>query len=365
MQSIAATDNRIESLQALRTWAFIGIFFEHAAAPIKWAGLGVSVFFILSGFLLMYGYMERDLDCSLRSNLRFMLGKIKKLYPLHIITMLAVAVLVIVQALIGLQVGTAREFFRNMFLNVSLLQAWYPDSSVGMSFNGVAWFLSVMVLLYFIFPWICKWIKSIKNRIFLVIIPVAAVLLQMLILGLMFDKMGAIDFYMWFMYVFPPMRIVEFITGVCLGRAFKERKEERPGTAFWTVIECAALAFTILIMALIHPELSANPFIQAFETAGSRFIIAGVFWIYLFAVKKGLITRFLSNRIFVFIGNLSSDMFLIHTVIILWIKFVLEFLGKYPSGLKFWAVAAFEFALAIILSLGYSHVRKHAKKFPA
>ena len=39
-------DNKIVSLQALRALAFFGIFLEHAGATtLKWAALGVSIFF--------------------------------------------------------------------------------------------------------------------------------------------------------------------------------------------------------------------------------------------------------------------------------------------------------------------------------
>lgn len=51
-------DKRIESLETLRGIAFLGIFLLHVGFPIQWATLGVSIFFVLSGFLLTYHYFD-------------------------------------------------------------------------------------------------------------------------------------------------------------------------------------------------------------------------------------------------------------------------------------------------------------------
>lgn len=49
-------EKKIESLTSLRGIAFIGIFFLHANFYFQWATIGVSIFFVLSGFLLSYKY---------------------------------------------------------------------------------------------------------------------------------------------------------------------------------------------------------------------------------------------------------------------------------------------------------------------
>ena len=67
---------RIESLQALRAFSFLGIFLSHAGSPVSWPALGVSVFFVLSGFLMSYTYHDRDMTASVRNNLRFAISKI-------------------------------------------------------------------------------------------------------------------------------------------------------------------------------------------------------------------------------------------------------------------------------------------------
>lgn len=46
-------EGKIESLQAMRGLAFIGIFLAHAGCKFEWAALSVTTFMTLSGFLLM------------------------------------------------------------------------------------------------------------------------------------------------------------------------------------------------------------------------------------------------------------------------------------------------------------------------
>lgn len=143
----------IASLQGLRALAFFGIFLSHAKMPFAWSTLSVSIFFVLSGFLLYYrdriNYSKMPpffAHSSLINNIIFSIKKIKKLYKLHIITM------ILVIPLCTLSIGTVAT----IFLNIVLLQCWGPLSSINVSLNGVAWYLSTIMFLYFMFPYIKK-----------------------------------------------------------------------------------------------------------------------------------------------------------------------------------------------------------------
>ena len=91
----------IPSLQALRGIAFLGVFLRHSGVLTRGA-MTISVFFILSGFLTAYHSSGgRPLDCSLSGCLRFSLRRIRKLYPLYMLTLLfLLAFLPIIQDMI-------------------------------------------------------------------------------------------------------------------------------------------------------------------------------------------------------------------------------------------------------------------------
>ena len=59
---------KIDSLQALRAIAFFGIFISHCGL-IDFGKLGVSVFFIMSGFLMFYNYEDKTLDNLLKKSI--------------------------------------------------------------------------------------------------------------------------------------------------------------------------------------------------------------------------------------------------------------------------------------------------------
>lgn len=68
------------SIQALRALAFLGIFLSHAGAPnFQWPALGVSIFYVLSGYLMFLQYGDGEISCSLKENIKFSWTKIKKL----------------------------------------------------------------------------------------------------------------------------------------------------------------------------------------------------------------------------------------------------------------------------------------------
>lgn len=83
----------MNSLQTIRALAILGIFVSHSGIQMFEANgdWGVSVFLILSGFLMFYSYSDSDRisECGLKYSLKFGVHKIKRLYLLHIVTLIS------------------------------------------------------------------------------------------------------------------------------------------------------------------------------------------------------------------------------------------------------------------------------------
>lgn len=157
--TVAGRSGHIESLQTVRALAFLGIFASHCGVT-KLGNWGVSVFFILSGFLMVYSYYNKPLNTSFKSCLAFSLKKIKKLYPLHILMMLTALVFVAHSLILDYSVKRVILYLGQTVLNVLLLQTWVPSESVYFSLNGVAWYLSVCLFIYACFPPILKRVRG-------------------------------------------------------------------------------------------------------------------------------------------------------------------------------------------------------------
>ena len=93
---------KIVSLEALRGLAFLAVFLSHTGLFNNYftclGAWGVSIFLMLSGFVLIYSYYNKNRikKVSIISNFKFCINKISYLYVLHIICTVAMAVFLFV-----------------------------------------------------------------------------------------------------------------------------------------------------------------------------------------------------------------------------------------------------------------------------
>lgn len=357
--SLPSGSGKITSLQALRALAFLGIFLNHVNSPFSWPAIGVSVFFVLSGFLMEYKYFGKEMSLSVRENLGFAIRKISKLYALHIITMCLAVIREVGASLPGGMSGySIRMLLCSIALNVTLLQTWIPRIGIAASLNGVAWFLSVMAFLYFMFPYIRRWIHAKKNSTLLlccVLVLAAQAAASVFALGLFGGRGGT---YMWFTYYFPVFRLGDFFAGCCLGKYYlletAERTEsaERKISVKWSLFEILLTIATVLIHKLASMEIS-SPFFAPLRNSTTPFLLPAVGWVYLFARKRGLLTNLLSNQILIRLGDLSPYMFLIHYFVTTYTEWVLSYWDATFTGVWKLLLMVLQLALTIILTLLY------------
>lgn len=354
-----AVKGKVISLQALRAFAFLGIFLSHAGSPVRWGFLGVSIFLVLSGFLMIYKYGNKSIVCSIKENIAFSLRKIKKLYLLHIITMcLAVLLTVMKYTYMGWTLKRIVYLIGTIGLNVTLLQTWVPHSRVNSSLNGVAWYLSATMFLYFMFPYVKKWIANKKNSTLMAICFALFVIEIVVCVPWIYFLGSESPIYIWFMYCFPIFRLGDFFVGCCLGKWYSE-KELRIDLSFVksSVLEILATVITVFVYLWIKQN-HENVFLLAINNFTTLYIALAVMWILLFAYNKGIITKILTNRVTIFVGNISAYTFLIHYVITLYVSCAKKFLDVEfaPSGNAFLIIV--EFLLTVIATLLYMKIRK-------
>ena len=155
---------------------------------------------------------------------RLCIAKVKKFYGLHVFFLLAVTPTVIVSVVKApLQAGG------RMIINLLLLQSWFPDEQIWLSYNSVTWFISTLAFLFlFIIPmhWISnhleqKWPTGRFYCGLLVIIWLLDFILAILLLK---KNVSNIKYYL---YAFPPSRLFDYASGFILGRFFICHKNMR------------------------------------------------------------------------------------------------------------------------------------------
>ena len=173
---------------------------------------GVSFFFVLSGFVLTWAVRPGD-DAPTFWRRRFF-----KIYPNHLLTLIAAAVLLTWVA------KTTIDGWDSV-LNLLLLQSWDTDIETRISLNPVAWSLSCEALFYFSFPFLIKvidkvrperlWFWAILSAGSVVSVPFFATLLPdaepMPIAGFTLHEM-------WLLFQFPPVRMLEFVFGIFMAK---------------------------------------------------------------------------------------------------------------------------------------------------
>jgi peptidoglycan/LPS O-acetylase OafA/YrhL len=243
--------------------------------------LWVEFFFALSGFVLVYAYAARNHF----QYAQFLRARLARLYPLHLFTLLLMLAMIILfrwLAVLGHYTSiydapgyhpyaSVWSFIGNLFL----VQAWHLFPHL--SWNGVAWFVSVEWFLCLIFP-LYLWLA--RQRIWA---GVALIVFGLAVLRLLIQpKIGLDITYDWGIV----RGIGDFSVGVGLAvlyREWKPRGDALPAhwLSFAQLIACAGLLYAIYATGWAHtlrdywvlPPMFAVIFVLSFD----RGIVAQVF----------------------------------------------------------------------------------------
>lgn len=117
--------------------------------------VAVDLFFSISGFIFYWLYAEA-IGAKAVSAGRFFILRFSRLYPLHLLTLLLVAVLQVVYSRAGHgNFVYPANTTSNFIINLLFIPAWV---SRGFSFNAPVWSVSVEVFLYGLFFVLCRYL---------------------------------------------------------------------------------------------------------------------------------------------------------------------------------------------------------------
>lgn len=300
--------NIIHSLTSLRMFAALGVFLSHlgilsqsslpvfnAAAKYFFNGyVGVTFFYILSGFIINYSF-SRHLEEGRFNNKDFIVYRLARLFPVHIVSLICVLFMF----------GYTRNFEATnkeaLIYNALLLQSFIPDAGYYFSFNPVSWSISCEMFFYVCFCFLVNFKSKYLTGIFIVIQAVSVFMIV--------NPPSGISGH-WLFYINPLFRITDFVLGVIICRVFLSRKVT-PKSGVCSVMEIGSLLFLGLTVyiATNHVTNMNLKYDLLYIPCMASIVIA-------FAFNGGVISKILANRYLILLGEASFSFYMFHWMIV-------------------------------------------------
>ncbi len=245
--------------------------------------VGVSFFYLLSGFILMWSVAPGDTAS------RFFRRRAARILPLHLLTWL-VAVAVVAP------IAGSPDSMAGILLSLVLLQAWIPEGSIAFAANGVSWSLSCEAFFYALFPFAGRVLLRLQARTRRALMAFLGALV--VVAALVTPKPGLV-------FIFPPVRLLEFLIGMLLGLAVIDGW--RCPIPLWAALTLAGVATLVTALpgvpnTLTFAAITLIPYSLVIVSAAGQ------------DVERG--TSFFARRWLVVLGQWSFALYLSHQLVI-------------------------------------------------
>lgn len=265
----------------------------------------VEFFFVLSGFVLFHTYAQRLNDSTDLKN--FFISRTARIFPLHL-TMLGVYLVLE----LGRKLAENKGFSFNepafsgatgpheLLPNALLLQSWLNNTITG-SFNYPSWSISIEYYLYLVFGALALLARNNKIKIFAVISLASFVTL-------------------WHGESWLKLEIFRgtssFFAGACLYLVYNKIKDMNFHGVDFNLLEIALVlgTYRLIVSSIDHKGVYATALFCVLILA--------------FSFERGVISRLLSHRVFLWLGSLSFSIYLTHAAILFVYKSGIIVLGK-------------------------------------
>jgi peptidoglycan/LPS O-acetylase OafA/YrhL len=307
-------------------------------------GAGVSFFFVLSGFILIYNYLDRfTVDQSWRARADYVQSRFARIYPIYFVTLIlgtAVALWLRGGPADPIRLDTAHAVTA-WVVNLTMLQAFVPMSWIQGPYNAPAWSIGCEVFFYLLLPvLISAYFRKSPSRRSVLLFGGAAVAFQLLAFELATElrlngTLGlAPDDAVLLIARFPPIRLGGFVVGCCAGYLYLRHAAGRGNRLLW-------LAIAGVVLVELMRFLASSVYFPRTVLHGPLFAVA----IYALACGGTFLSPMLEARSSRLLGDASYSLYLIH-----WTPLVLVN-AAYGRGDAPLAVAAAVMLLCIPVSV--------------
>lgn len=348
----------LPSLTILRGPAALFVFIYHIVHNTDWIPskqifsvgyIGVSLFFVLSGFVLTwsYNYQQGKKDYYRR--------RLSRIYPLHLFFLMLAVVL---------PVTAGDRDILKFLTNILLIQSWIPSWDYIFSFNSVSWSLACEVFFYAMLPFLLPHLNKMQGYRSLLLLGIAIVVIA----GCGSVVASRSNYLDVVIYVNPFFRSAEFLLGILTAFLVKRVVEsERSGFIHWR----REILYVFQYISLLAIFLAVYFVAQAgIGQTISGYLLAPVFAIFILvsALKDIKLSLYQEHtgalrqgirKVLVYLGEVSFAFYLAHELIILNLE---EYLGTQGEKILGGGIS---FIVCLLTSLLISIAAHHLVEKPA
>ena len=251
-------------------------------------------FFILSGFIISYSFDSKN-ESQKKDSSGYLFNRFSRIYPLHLVMTLIFIFFIFDK--------TKSVNPTSLLESLLLMQSWVPDQSIYWGLNAVSWSISDEAFFYVAFLFLIKLTKKSILSLFISLLVV--------IVSFKLSTPASVGDSTWLFYINPAFRIVDFICGMLLFHLYKILKnKENISFALATLLETTSVA---VMIAFVYAGINLG--VSNAWRCDIFYIIPMSFVILTFSLERGAISRAMSNKVFVFLGEASFSLYMIHTTI--------------------------------------------------
>ena len=301
------------------------------------ANVGVSYFFVLSGFVMIIAYYKKQRI----SAFEYLRNRFARIYPLYMLALL----LFIGYRLVG---TNAPILIDEVLLSSFMIQSWIPGKALLLNFPG--WSLSVELFFYISFPILFNLFYR-KFGLKQLLIPC---ILFFVLSQVVFIYGYYSPFYTGFksvshdlLFYFPVMHLNEFILGNIAGLYLVNKKDWKAQNnsiyILLSIIACGVL-LTFSNAMIFHNGLLSVIFLPL------------ILWI---ATDNSWIAKISQKRFFVYLGEISYGVYILQIPVFIVTRRILIYLGIQNKTMIFYAALR---ALLVFSSITYTYIEAPLRK---
>lgn len=330
------TSNKSTFLQSLRSLQLLAVFAVVLGHfwlddSVYMNSVGVSFCFVYSGYFTARRHTFGR-GYGLKEHLAFLRDKLARLYPLHVLAV----VLSIVVAILSWGGAVSLKI---LLAHLTLTSSWIPDPAYYIGANPVAWFVCDLFFLYLMAPIVVRTLGRLAPLWQVVLM--AVLLLLEFVGGAIANAHSGSDFLnIYVPYQFPPIRLLDFATGVVIYNVGHtqawQRLQEFLTPRASTIAEVVALLLFVVFYKVGKDVIHTHCY-RAYCASAPAIVVLFTTFI-MTNSRQGLISKAISIKPLAALSGVNAEIYLMQYCVYFFIKYLCKPLGLTEQLLPYFLI---------------------------